>query len=229
MAACIFIHSTGEPMTDQSHDQLMDDVYRYQRYFYDITRKYYLLGRDQLIADLDVPDGGSVLEVACGTGRNLIKVGRTYPGARLYGLDISDQMLTTARANLGRAGLTDRVRLIQADACSFDAESAFGQNRFDRIFLSYSISMIPDWQGAIREAARHLAPGGTLHIVDFGQSERLPAWFFKLLLAWLEKFHVSPRADFPEVLQAIARETGGTAQVTHPFRGYAMAGRLKVD
>ena len=34
------------------HKGLMDGVYRYQRHIYDLTRKYYLLGRDGLIADL---------------------------------------------------------------------------------------------------------------------------------------------------------------------------------
>ena len=38
----------------------MDRIYRYQRYIYDLTRKYYLLGRDRLIAGLNVPEGGSV-------------------------------------------------------------------------------------------------------------------------------------------------------------------------
>ena len=46
------------------HKGLMDGVYRYQRHIYDLTRKYYLLGRDGLIADLDVPAGGAVLEMA---------------------------------------------------------------------------------------------------------------------------------------------------------------------
>ena len=37
----------------------MDGTYRWQRHIYDITRKYYLLGRDGLIADLAPPSGGS--------------------------------------------------------------------------------------------------------------------------------------------------------------------------
>ena len=45
----------------------MDDIYRVQRHFYDLTRKPYLLGRDVLIRELDIPDGGSVLEIGCGT------------------------------------------------------------------------------------------------------------------------------------------------------------------
>ena len=78
--------------------QHMDAIYRYQRYVYDATRKFYLLGRDRLIDELAPPPGGRVLEIACGTGRNLIAAARRYPGARFYGFDISPAMLDTARA-----------------------------------------------------------------------------------------------------------------------------------
>lgn len=37
------------------HANLMDRIYRRQRHFYDATRKYYLLGRDPMIAGLAVP------------------------------------------------------------------------------------------------------------------------------------------------------------------------------
>ncbi len=59
----------------------MDRMYRFQRHIYDATRRFYLLGRERLIAELDVPPGGSVLEIGCGTGRNLILVARRYPNA----------------------------------------------------------------------------------------------------------------------------------------------------
>ena len=40
----------------------MDRMYRRQRHIYDLTRKFYLLGRDELIAGLKPPPGGAVLE-----------------------------------------------------------------------------------------------------------------------------------------------------------------------
>ena len=42
-------------------------------------------------------------------------------------------------------------------------------------FFSYSLSMIPDWRGAIDRGWAAVAPGGSLHIVDFGQCENLLA------------------------------------------------------
>src|SRR5262245_28937645 len=99
--------------------ELMDRVYRHQRHIYDATRKYFLLGRDHLIACLDPPAAGQVLELGCGTGRNLIAAARRYPQARFHGIDISREMLATARKNVAAAGLHDRIVLARGDATRF--------------------------------------------------------------------------------------------------------------
>lgn len=204
----------------------MDAIYRTQRHFYDLTRKYYLLGRDRLIRDLAPPPGGTVLEVGCGTGRNLIAAARAWPDARYFGIDISEAMLETARAKVAAAGLSDRITLAQGDATAFDAHALFGVAAFDRVFQSYTLSMIPDWQGALREGASKLAPGGRLDIVDFGQQEQLPGAFRRLLFTWLAQFDVEPRRLLPSVLAEIARAQGLSDHFTPLYRGYAWGGRL---
>ena len=157
---------------------LMNRIYRRQHHVYDLTRKFYLLGRDRLIAQLRPNAGDAVLEIGCGTGRNLVVAARRYPAARFYGVDVSTVMLTQARSiRSARAGLSDRVRVAHGDAAAFDPQRLFGRERFDRIFISYSISMIPDWNGAIDRALALLAPGGELHIVDFGGQSGLPGLF----------------------------------------------------
>lgn len=214
---------------DTSHAARMDGVYRHQRHIYDLTRKYYLLGRDGMIAGLDVPPGGSVLEIGCGTGRNLILTARKYPGARLFGLDISSEMLATARHNLDREGIAERVKLAQADATAFSPERLFDQPGFDRVYLSYALSMIPDWERALDQAASVLGPGGSLHIVDFGQQEALPRWFGQALHAWLARFHVTPRAGLPAALERCARKHGATTTLVPLYHGYAWQGVLRPE
>lgn len=186
-----------------NHAALMDEVYRGQRHIYDFTRKYYLFGRDTLIAGLAAKPGMRVLEVACGTGRNLAKIGKAWPGVRLFGLDISAEMLKSARAALGA-----EARLGEGDACAFDSQALLGEPAFERIVLSYSLSMIPDWEGALDHAAGQLAPEGALHIVDFGDLAGLPRPFAAALRAWLAKFHVEPRAAMPQVAARIAAARG---------------------
>ncbi len=203
---------------DTEHAERMDGMYRYQRHIYDLTRKYYLFGRDRMIARLDVPRDGTLLEVGCGTGRNLLLAHRIHPTARLYGLDISAEMLVSARANF--RGIPVMPQLQVADATTFDA-AAFGVAGFDRIMISYALSMIPDWEKAIDASLAALKPGGSLHIVDFGQQERLPAWFRGMLQGWLSRFHVTPRETLRDVLAARANAVKARLEFEAVGRGYA--------
>lgn len=187
------------PITQPAHRDLMDEVYRRQRHIYDATRKYFLFGRDALIAGLALPWGGSVLEVGCGTGRNLALIGKAWPGARLYGLDISPLMLEVAHNRLG-----PRVGLAAGDACHFDAQALLGCATFDRVVISFALSMIPEWEAALAQAMALLPPGGELHVVDFGEAGGLPTPLRWALMAWLRHFHVAPRADLAEVATHLA-------------------------
>jgi S-adenosylmethionine-diacylgycerolhomoserine-N-methlytransferase len=205
-----------------SHATLMDGVYRHQRHIYDLTRKYYLLGRDRMLRGLDTPLEGTVLEIGCGTGRNVVLASRLYPEARLFGFDISAEMLRTAAASLAKEGIAGRVKLAEGDATQFDALQLFGRAHFDRIFISYALSMIPGWERAIGEALACLAPGGSLHVVDFGSQERLPRWFRSMLRAWLAKFHVAPRDTMRAELERQARTAGMSLEFTPLYRGYAV-------
>jgi len=199
----------------------MDAMYRYQRYIYDASRKYYLLGRDHLLDELEVPVGGTVLEVACGTGRNLIKAARRYPDARLYGFDISQEMLATARISISRAGFGDRVSVAEGDAANFSGEQLFNTPAFDRVVISYALSMIPPWRCALDQAITAVAPGGALYIVDFGELNDLPHWFKTGLLAWLGKFSVEPRSGLDVALKKVAGRRGLSVHCASLYRGYA--------
>ena len=134
--------------------ELMDRIYRHQRHVYDATRKFYLLGRDRLIRRLDPPAGGRVLEIGCGTARNLIVAARAYPNAQFFGIDISSEMLGTARRLVAREGLAADIQLARADATAFDPALLFGVPGFSRIFLSYTLSMMPGWQAVLDRARR---------------------------------------------------------------------------
>lgn len=200
---------------------LMDAMYRHQRHIYDASRKFYLLGRDGMIAALDPPADGTILEIGCGTGRNLIRIARAYPQTQCHGLDVSAAMLATAHRSVSRAGLSGRIALAQADATDFDPRALFGRTGFDRIVISYALSMIPPWRGVVEEALRRLSPGGTLHIVDFGDQAGLPAPFRAALNRWLALFHVTPRAELATVVAELAGARALESRTRGLFRGYA--------
>ena len=139
----------------------MDKMYRHQRYFYDLTRKYYLLGRDKLIEKMNVADSENILEIGCGTGRNLVILADKFPKANFYGLDASAAMLETATAKIKSKNIT----LKNALADDFNYKKTFDLEKpFDTIYFSYSISMIPTWQESIQNALANLKNGRSFYL-----------------------------------------------------------------
>jgi len=205
----------------------MDAIYRFQRHVYDLTRKPYLLGRDTLIRELAPPPSGTVLEIGCGTARNLLCIAKRYPAARCFGIDVSAAMLQTAGASIGREGLGGRVWVELADATAFDPALLFGVDRFDRIVISYALSMIPDWKAVLQRATSLLAPAGVLFVVDFGDQAKLPAWFRKGLFAWLGCFSVTPRLDLYDQLSNATRTRNQSCRFRTLYRGYAVLAELR--
>jgi S-adenosylmethionine-diacylgycerolhomoserine-N-methlytransferase len=211
----------------ESVAKAMDQMYRWQLSFYDFTRKPYLLGRDRLIASLSPSPGAAVLEIGCGTGRNLIAAARLWPHARFYGFDVSSVMLQYARRAVARAGLDDRIALAQGDACAFDSRAAFGAQRFERIYFSYVLSMIPAWREALTAAADLLDAGASIHVADFGDQHGIPAIPRAALRAWLSTFDVEPRLDMASELSKIAAERCLQVECNHIYGGYAVIASLR--
>lgn len=217
---------TSLPTTSSARDN-MDRMYRWQRHIYDLTRKPYLLGRDAIIAELKPAAGNRVLEIGCGTGRNLIAAARMWPQATFYGVDVSTEMLKAAQTAVARAGLTGRIKLAWADATNFDPQRTFAIADFDRIMFSYTLSMIPQWRAALDRSITIMAPQSSLLIADFGDQRELPDAFRTVLRAWLSWFHVTPRTD----LEAVVRQTAVTNALACDFRpiyrGYAFLASLQ--
>lgn len=203
-----------------SDAERMDRHYRYQRYIYDLTRTHYLIGRKHLLTELKPQGAQTVLEIGCGTAWNLIRAAKLYPDARVYGVDVSNAMLDTARASIRRHGLQNRIQVSQADATATPAGQLFSLPVFDRVFFSYALSMIPGWQTALVAAATRVAPGGSLHIVDFGQCERLPGAFKAALFAFLDHYSVTPRVDLEQVCESVATTHRASLAFSRLHRGY---------
>src|ERR1700743_2427285 len=131
----------------------MDSVYRPQRDIYDFTREYYFFCRDRRIEELPPAADARIVEVGCGTARNLIQMARRYPGRTFFGLDASEAMLEKARAAIQRAGQSQRITLAHGNAEALTPD-LFGETKpFDDIVFSYSLSMIPDWKQSLRAAS----------------------------------------------------------------------------
>ncbi len=102
----------------------------------------------------------ALVDLGTGTGRMLQLLAPR--AGRVVGLDASHAMLSVARANLERAGLT-RVELRQGDIYAPPVETG----AFDLVVVHQVLHYLDDPARALREAARLLAPGGRLLVVDF--------------------------------------------------------------
>ena len=171
-----------------THGAEMNNVYRYTRHVYDISRKYFLFGRDTLISEVAGKSGQKICEIGCGTGRNLIKLAQLNSSNQLFGIDASDLMLEIARGKIKRHKLERLVSTSNGLAEVFHFNTSF-----DVIMFPYSLSMISDQEGAIRNAFKFLNPGGVILILDFGELEGFPLIVGQLFKKFLMRFSVSPR------------------------------------
>jgi S-adenosylmethionine-diacylgycerolhomoserine-N-methlytransferase len=205
---------------------LMDRMYALQRQFYDFTRKYYLFGRDRLIARMPVAPGDQVAEIGCGTGRNLVLLARKHSQAQFYGIDAANVMIDTAQKNAARHDVARLIHLRQGLAEEIDAAAWFNIPAFDRVFFSYSLSMIPTWPAAVEAAMANLKPGGELWVVDFWDQAGYVRPFAKLLAGWLALFHVHHRPQLLAYLQAMQSNGRGTLTLEPVGRRYAYLARF---
>jgi len=106
----------------------------------------------------------AVLDIGTGTGRMLELFASRYE--RALGIDLSPAMLAVARTNLERAAI-DHARVRLGDVMNLPVL----RDSFDLVIIHQVLHFLEDPAGAIAEAARVLAPGGRLLIVDFAPHE----------------------------------------------------------
>lgn len=158
----------------------LERYYRFHSRIYDATRWSFLFGRDRLvklIAKYRQPS--RILDVGCGTGKNLLRLCQVFPEAHLTGLDLSDAMLAQAKKKL--AGHRPAVQLVHR---AYD-QPLLPEPPFDLLVFSYALSMFnPGWDQAIAAAYQELVPGGTIAVVDFHNSS------LSLFKQWMALNHV---------------------------------------
>ncbi len=150
----------GMPRTG-SHQQRLEGFYAGQAEHYDRFRERLLQGRSDTVAALakTLPEtGGTLVELGCGTGRNLLYLGEQRSRLwRIWGVDLCPSLLARAQART-----LEGVEWVTADATTWRPPRPV-----DAVLCSYSLTMIPDWFAAVDNAIAMLRPGGTLAVVDF--------------------------------------------------------------
>jgi S-adenosylmethionine-diacylgycerolhomoserine-N-methlytransferase len=142
----------------------MKSYYAFQAKIYDATRWTFLYGRNTVLEHIPFPADApiKILEVGCGTGVNLRKLGQIFPNAELYGLDVSGDMLNQAEKNL--SDYEERLTLLEEP---YEKGTQYN-GQFDVILFSYALTMInPQWQELLEQAPNDLTEHGVVVVVDF--------------------------------------------------------------
>lgn len=124
---------------------------------------------DQLLLEAAIESGSRVLDVGCGTGSTTRAASRLAGGAgHCTGIDISEPMITAARASADEAGL--QADFIQADA----QRHAFDANSFDRIISRIGVMFFEDPVAAFANLRHAARDEGRLHFVAWRSPEENP-------------------------------------------------------
>ena len=174
----------------------MERMYRPQRLIYDLTRKYYLIGRDQALREVDAKPGSTIIDIGCGTGRNLVRLAKLYPSSKLFGIDAAAVTLETTAKAFAKNGLN-------------------------------SLSIMDHPSKALENAIGSLAPGRTIHIVDFGPMTGLPKVVRNGMTAWLSRFGVHYRPEIGEFLSKWPIASGSAIADRLLLGGYAQMIRFE--
>lgn len=126
-----------------------------------------------------VQPGETVLDLACGTGELLRRIGEHTPGAKRTGVDLAAKMVERARAKLADG---PNVRIEQADA----HDLPFAADTFDVIVSSSTFHYFTHPRTVLTEVRRVLRPDGRLVLLDWCRDY----WTCRLMDAMLR--HVDP-------------------------------------
>jgi demethylmenaquinone methyltransferase / 2-methoxy-6-polyprenyl-1,4-benzoquinol methylase len=116
-----------------------------------------------LVSRVDAGPNDRVLDVASGTAAVAIELVRRH-GCSVTGLDQSPEMLAEGNARVGRAGLADRIELVQGRA----EQLPFADGSFDALTFTYLLRYVDDPAATLAEVARVVRPGGTIASLEFG-------------------------------------------------------------
>jgi demethylmenaquinone methyltransferase/2-methoxy-6-polyprenyl-1,4-benzoquinol methylase len=174
---------------DTTRERLIE-TYRKKAKHYDLTSRLYPVPgypqqgqRLRAVRALGLRPGGSVVDVACGTGLNFPLIERAIGSrGRIVGVDLTDAMLAQAEQRIEANGWSN-VSLVQADAAAFDFPT-----EIDAILSTYALTQVPACGDVIARGAAALSRGGRWAVLDLKAPDNAPRWLAQLGIALVRPF-----------------------------------------
>ena len=113
--------------------------------------------------------GESILELGFGTGHALVSLAKAVgPKGKVFGIDLSDQMVKLAKENLAKSGLLERAKVRCGDA----ARLPYPANSINGVFMSFTLELFdtPDIPKVLNECQRVLRPNGRIVVVGMSRA-----------------------------------------------------------
>lgn len=160
--------------------------------------------KEELIDVAAIDTGQRVLDVGCGTGTLLSMIAERHPDALLAGVDPDPQVLQRAQRKIAQTGHSVAFRQGSATALPYAAES------FDLVVSSLVFHHLTCGEKlqAMREIHRVLAPGGELHLGDFGEPDTRAMRVVSFLTEKIGREHVAD--NFAGMLMPMLEGAGFT-------------------
>jgi demethylmenaquinone methyltransferase/2-methoxy-6-polyprenyl-1,4-benzoquinol methylase len=134
---------------------------------YDATNRLLTAGADEgwrkrAVHELAAPQGGSVLDLCCGTGDLAFHLVRTDPSLHVTGIDFCAPMLEGARRRAAREDRSAHATFVEGDVMALP----FPDASFDGATMGFSMRNVVDIVATLREARRVLRPGARFVNLD---------------------------------------------------------------
>jgi ubiquinone/menaquinone biosynthesis C-methylase UbiE len=167
--------------TDRTREHLIK-TYRKKAKRYDFTSRFSPVPgypehalRLRAVGALDLHRGDSVVDVACGTGRNFALIEELIgPEGRIVGVDLTDAMLARAEDRIATQGWRN-ISLVQGDAADFDFPAGVAA-----ILSTYALTQVPECRQVIAHGACALVEGGRWVVLDLKLPANMPRWLLRL-------------------------------------------------
>ncbi len=160
--------------------------------------------RKRLIKEMKQYQPAHIMDMATGTADLAVMAAKSFPEARITGIDLSPNMVSLAKEKVDRAGLNDRVEIRVGDSEQIQSEADF----FDGAMVAFGVRNFEDLEKGLQEMHRVLRPGQPLMILEFSKPTIFPVkqvfnLYFRLVLPIIGKLFSKDKKAYTYLYESV--------------------------